>query len=340
MKRVFIMLLFFCLSIAFYQGNAEGGAAGIPDVTKAATLIVPLMEKGISSVHNTLTVVRNVCSGGERTVHWQVWDIDGNAISSLKGNEALSAGEMWVSDFGTILSGASGSTLTQLTQGSFYRGFMTIDLVTASTSLLPTDGAYPFSSNNCLFGFVYYVRLLEGAANGIDMIHIEGGVPFDEIFLQGFYQGSDDREEIDNHAGYCAHLMTRSAACASDPDNTFNFIGNRVYLAGNGESRILVWAWAPQVHPTTTSAFVANGSTPFPYTRSDESNAGLQFTTVQLNHIVNVIDVTGNENGWVWIQDIPGNFHVYSFSFNSANFSGNPAITWEAMFEALLIPEF
>jgi len=59
------------------------------------------------------------------------------------------------------------SQLTQLTDGSFYRGFMTIDLVTASTALLPTDGAYPFYSFNCLTGQTYYVRLLEGAANGI-----------------------------------------------------------------------------------------------------------------------------------------------------------------------------
>src|SRR5512147_1352288 len=105
MKRGVIIVLFICLSFGLYQGNAEG-VIGIPDVTQAATLIVPLMEKGVSSVHNTLTVVNDFCSGTQ-IIHWQVWDIDGNAVTNLSGNVTLGGDKQWVSDFGTILAGAT-----------------------------------------------------------------------------------------------------------------------------------------------------------------------------------------------------------------------------------------
>jgi len=116
MKRAAILVLFFCLFISLSQGNAEA-VIGIPDVTQAGTLIVPLMEKGVSSVHNTLTVVSHYCSG-TRTLHWQIWDINGNPMTGLSGNQSITGDQAWVSDFGTILGGASPAQLTQLTQDS------------------------------------------------------------------------------------------------------------------------------------------------------------------------------------------------------------------------------
>ncbi len=326
-----------CSVLLFSQGKAEA-VYGIPDQTRAATLVVPLMEKGISSVHNTLTVAQNVCGFPDVTVHWEVWDINGN-LTGLFGNVFIPGDSAWISDFGTILAGATPAQLAQLTDGSFYRGFMTIDVVAASTSLWPTNAAYPFSSTNCLTGFTYYVRLLEGAANGIPMIHVEGGVsPLIDGFARGFYQGSDDREEFDNNARYYARQRSRDLAFSGDPDGLLDLIGSRVFLSGNGVSRIVIWAWGPADRGATTAPSDVAG--PFSYLHLDESGGVVLNTTVSLPNIVNVIDVPTDINGTVWIMNLPANFNVFAFSFNAANFTGNPALTWEAMFESTILEEF
>jgi len=71
-----------------------------------------------------------------------------------------------------------------------------------------------------------------------------------------------------------------------------------------------------------------------------EAGAVTTNTTITLPHVVNVISVPGDTNGTAWIFDVPGAYETYAFSFNSANFSGNPAITWEAMFESTIMHEF
>jgi hypothetical protein len=147
---------------------------GIPDEVPAATLVVPLLEAGIAFDQNTLFVANNVCNA-EIILHWEVWNVEGLRVE-LSGNRVLKPYEAWVTDFKTILQGATAGELTQLTDSAFYRGFLTVDIVSSSTSLPPTDSSYPFASSNCLKGTIYYVRLSAGAANGIPAVHIEGGV--------------------------------------------------------------------------------------------------------------------------------------------------------------------
>jgi hypothetical protein len=262
-------------------------------------------------------------------------------MAGLSGNVPITGDQAWVTDFGSILAGASGSQLTQLTDGSFYHGFMTIDLVTASTGLLPTDPAYPFSPDNCITGHIYYVRLLEGAANGIPMVHIEGGVNtgLSGLFTAtGFYESLDNREEIDADARHYAYTSSNGLPSAFDPNDTLDYILSRVYVQGNGESRIVVWTWGP-------AAFGATGVPsdffgPFPFVIRNEAGAVTTNTTITLPHVVNVINVPGDANGIAWVIGIPGGFETYAFSFNSANNVANPALTWEAMFESTIIHEW
>lgn len=334
MKKGFILALFFCLCITLYQGNAEA-VLGIPDNVQSATLIVPLMEKAISGFQNTLTVVDSLCLSPV-TIHYELWDIDGAPVD-IFGNVTFIGS--WVTDFGTLLGGASPGQLAQVTDGSFYHGFMTVDVVTAPTILLPTDVGYPFSGANCLTGWVYYVRLLEGAANGIPMVHIEGGVdPLLDQNVRGFYQFDDDREEIDNHARHYAYLTTNGLAIVDDPDNKIDYTISRVFLSGNGESRIVLWAWAPAQYGSTTVPSDITG--PFQYWHFNQSGTLIVNSSVSLTHVVNIINVAGSQDGQVWINDIPENFNVYAFSFNSAFFTGNPALTWEAMFESTILHEW
>ncbi len=333
MKKIFFCIIAVLLLIS-YSSSAQA-VIGIPDQVQSATLIVPLMEKGITSVHNTLIVVDSLCSGSQ-TIHWEIWDVNGNATNAY-GNVTFTGS--FVSDFGSILASASPAVRTQLTDGDFYRGFMTIDLVTAGTTHLPVNPLYPFRSANCLTGWIYYVRLLEGAANGIPMVHIEGGL---SVALhpnaRGLYQSGDDREEIDNHARYYAYRTTRGLSIIDDPDNKLNHTISRVYVAGNGETRIVFWAWGPAAYGTTTAPGDVGG--PFPYWYFNEAGVQIASGTLSLNRIVNVIDVLGDINGQIWINDIPENFNVYAFSFNSANYPLNPALTWEAMFESTILPHW
>jgi len=324
MKARLIVTLFLCLFLLLSQGVAEA-VMGSPDVHQAATLIVPFMERDMAGAQNTLVVADCFCTGTQ-IIHWELWDIDGNRVG-LYGNQDLTGGISWVSDFATILSSASPAQLTQLTVGSVYRGFLTIDLVTASTPLPPTDGSYPFSNWNCIQGWIYYVRLLQGAANGIPMIHIEAqaGATVSE---RGLYDTSDAREELDAEARYWADNGI------VDPDNKIDLIMSRIYQSPpEGTSRIVVWTWRPSVNPTDTPGSV-------PYYQESDANVPIASGTVNLNHIVNVIDVTGTQNGIYYIQNIPADYSTYVFSFNTSFQVANPALTWEAMFQSTILPEF
>lgn len=330
MKKIFFGIVLAFLFAALSYGTA-GAVYGIPDQVPSSTLVVPLMERGISTSHNTNTVVVNMCT--PKTIHYEVWDINGN-LTNIFGNVTVTGS--WVSDFGSLLAGATPAQRAQLTDGSFYRGFMTIDEVAGPTDFSPLDGGYPFASSNCLTGFTYYVRLIEGSANGIPMVHIEGGVsPGLSANVRGFYQSGDDREEIDNHARFYARRTTAGLSVIDDPDGVLDLIINRVFLSGNGESRILIWAWGPP----RWGANVAPGSVggPFPYRHYNEAGNLVLEATVALPHVVNIFDVPGDQNGDVWIFNLPGDFNVYAFTFNSAFYALNPALTWDVMFESTIV---
>jgi len=329
-------MAFVCLAI-LPRGKAEA-VLGIPDEVPAATIVIPLLEAGTSSDHNTLISITNTCSGAApRILHWEVWDVNGLPVG-LSGNQSLEEFEAWVTDFKAILDDATAGDLSQLTDGSFYHGFLTVDLVTAATSLPPTDAAYPFASSNCLKGVTYYVRLVEGAANGISAVHIEGGVSgaLDEN-VRGFYQAGDNREEIDNHARYYAERTTRNLAVVDDPDNSLDAIISRIFLspALNGSSRIVLWAWGPPAWGAQGPGDGGRG--PFTARHRGEDGETVSTQFLELRRVVNIINITGTENGEIWIEGLPENFNVYAFSFNSAE--GDASQTWEVMFPSTIVPE-
>lgn len=334
LKRMLVgMLMACCLTILPY-GKAEA-VLGIPDNVPAATVVIPLLEASITGAPNTLWGITNVCSLPTDTVtlHWQIWDVRGTPVS-LSGNIVLDPQKAFVSDFKTILTGSSATG--QLTDGDFYRGFLTADVVTTGTNQLPTELGYPFASRNCLKGTVYYVRLSEGAANGIPAVHIEGGLSGGlDGLVRGFYRGDDDREEIDNHARVYAEQKTRDLPFVGDSNPFLDNIISRVFLtpALHGKSRIVVWAWGVPDHGSQTPGNVGG---PFLTTYRDEKGVTVSTTFQELKRVVNVIEWPGTQNGEVWIEKLPENFNVYAFSFNAAE--GSAALTWEVMFESQIIP--
>ena len=281
-------------------------------------------------------------STSNKKFHYHVWDIDGNA-TDLEGNVDLAANGMWVKPMKTLIrDDASATVKSELTVGDFYRGFVTIDMVTANTHDDPTQASFPFSDNDYLEGYIYYVDLSKGMANGIDMIPLEVATGAADTSLIDFYDNSDNRERIDSQARYCAQRLVDGQTCLTD-DYIYR-LDSRVYMQPpNGSSRIVVFTWAPGLIIGPSTWCQANGCTAdLPYKQYNQTGALISpvGATIQLTHVVNLIDVTGTENGWVRIEDIPSGiagYHVFGLVFNNEK-SGDATLNWVAILESYITP--
>lgn len=338
-KGIFFLAGLLCI-LLFSTSAFAVGTGGTTNKAPAATLIVPFFEVGIDETEDpldTLLVVTNT-GGNATTFHYHVWDIDGNA-TTLNGNIDLANLQTWSGSMRALISGAASSVKDALTQGDFYQGFVTIDVVSAATTLNPLDAAYPFDDDNDLEGFIYYVRLEQGSSNGIDMIPIEYVGSSVDAYLSNFYQNSDGREEIDGRARECLERLSNEQECdGSIINNSEMAINSRVFLAPsyNAESRIIVFTWFPgEVGGPSIYCATHSCATSYAYWRMNESGIPVQTTTTTLDHVVNVIDVSGTANGWVQIGNITNVCQIFAFSFNSAN-SGDASKNWDAIFESYL----
>jgi hypothetical protein len=347
MKKAMWLCVVFLLALPM-AATAAGPYVGIPGATdkvKAATLIVPFFEVGIDSTQNgedTFVMVTNTANSASK-IHWHVWDIDGN-VTDLEGNVDIVALGMWVTTMRPLIAAASATAKADLTQGNFYRGFVTIDLVSANTHDDPTIATYPFLDDNILEGAIYYVNLAKGMSNGIDMIPIEyvGGAV--DNLLRDFYQNSDGREEIDSSARSCAAYKAYDGAGACPDDDYINRLDSRVYLTPpNGSSRIIVFTWEPGLKVGPSLYCDTHACEPeLPYKQYNQAGTLISPVDqiIRLDHAVNVIDVTGTENGWVSIEDVPSgisNFQIFAFSLNFEA-STNAALNWVAILESYITP--
>ena len=323
---------------------------GATDRVPAASLLVPFFETGINSgthPHDTLLVVTN-WRNDSRRFHYHVWDIDGDP-TGLNGNILLGPLGTWNVAMRDLLVVAAPGVRTQLTEGAFYRGFLTIDTVTADTALAPTDAGFPFSDANVLEGFIYYTRLSQGSANGLAMVPLESISETSNGLLRDFYLNGDNREEIDPTGRRCATRLVEGDTCVqSELDGPLARVHMRVFrsIPLNGSTRAVVFTWVPGVEggPSPFCDNPANSCSPTYVMRQyDQNGALLLNTTTRLDHVVNVIEnssLVGSDSGWLSIFDIPNvgvNLQVYGFSFNSANPAGNPNLTWDAIFEAYIV---
>ncbi len=177
---------------------------------------------------------------------------------------------------------------------------------------------------------------LEGVDSGIDS------------FLRGFYQGSDTREEIDATARSCAAQLASGDPCTGNNNDVVDRVHFRQFgsppAALNGTTRIVLFTWYPSAsggpsvycdaHP-----MVCGSTYPFKIYNPDGS---LSFNTPQrLDHVVNFFDIVGSNSGWVSIWNIPDiavDLQIYGFALNSANPPDGLSQSWDAIFEAYIIP--
>lgn len=343
-----LCLLLLALTLAAPAFAVPGATDRVP----AATLLVPFFETGIdpnTHPHDTLLVVTNWLFA-DITFHYHVWDIDGNA-TGLNGNITLTDLASWSAAMRDLINTTAPAVRTQLTQGAFYRGFITLDVVTSATALNPLQGGYPFGSTNALEGFIYYTRLSQGSANGLAMVPVESVPASTDTFMSGFY-GTGDREEIDSTARFCAQQLatnpggTTACSVGSDDEDVDRFhlrIFRSTPLTGSSRAVIFTWRSGAIGGPSVLCDSAPCASV-YTFRQYDEGGAFVQDTSVRLDHVVNVIEntqIAGNASGWLSVFDVP-NFQldtqVYAFSFNSATPVGNPNLTWDAIFEGYIVP--
>ncbi len=327
---------------------------GVDDQIPAASLIVPFFEVGIDAAqnpHDTLPIVFNRSNGSQR-IHWEMYNRD--AARVRWGNVQIAPGGSWNGSFRDLIAVASAGQKAQLADGDFYRGFMTIDHVTSTTSLSPFDDGYPFANGNDLLGYVYYLRLAEGSANGLSMVHLEAVPTSLPLQIHGFYRSDDGREEIDILARDCARRAMAgseysTAVCNTDSESRMR-IRSRVFRsdAVNGKTRVILFAW-------DTSRPTAGGPsaicTDFPFLLCPTSfettfvNGGgsFVFEAVEFQRVVNIIEVDpsipgSGEHIIRALEDPDNSMQVYAFAFNSAQPAGNPNINWDAIFPSSIEP--
>ena len=326
---------------------------GATDRVAGATLLVPFFETGINSgthPHDTLLVVTNWLFANI-TFHYHVWDVDGNA-TGLNGNITLGSVASWSVAMRDLLNTAAPAVRTQLTQGAFYRGFMTLDVVTAPTALNPRQAMYPFGTTNALEGFIYYTRLSQGSANGLAMVALENVAGTTNSFMRGFYSNADNREEIDSTARFCANQVSTNpggtTACSTGSDDSdIDRFHLRIFRSAplTGSSRAVIFTWRPGLAGGPSVFCDTNPcDSAYTYRQYDEGGTALVSSTIRLDHVVNIIEdsqLVGTQSGWLSIFDVPNvqiDSHVYAFTFNSAAPAGNPNLTWDAIFEGYIIP--
>lgn len=326
------------------------GVWGATDQTPGASVLVPFFEVGIdvaTAPQDTNLFIYNRGAAGTVTVHWEVYTIDGDRV--FWGNQAISGAATWAISMRNHLNTfASLVERNMLIDGDFWRGFMTVDVVTESTNLSPFDAMYPFGTANTLLGYAYYARLLQGSANGLAMIPLEytasSGV---DAFLNGFY-GTDDLEEIDINARLCSTDLVQGGTCAglSDDDVT---IRARVFQSTplNGSTRIIVFAWNTADPdgggPSAICGELGTCDETYSYNRFRENSGLADSGTLRLDHVVNIIDTSPGDvaPGEFILIDVPdpsNSTQLFAFSFNSASPAGNPNVNWDAILEASILP--
>jgi hypothetical protein len=339
-----------CFWVVFWvTGAALAGVPGALDTSPAATLIVPFFEVGINaSTHSqdTFAIVYNRATTTTQ-IHYHVWDKNGNA-TDLYGEEELSGNATWAASMRNLIDGSTSAVKSALDDGgSYYRGFVTIDVVTAETTKNPTESGYPFatgSSSNVLEGFIYYMRLAEGSSNSMPMIPLNWVAPSgDSGFLDNFYQNSDGREEIDASARKCAQLLLEGAGpCTAVV--TIGRVDSRVYLdpTYNATTRIIVFTWKPDiVSGPSVYCDTRTCESDYDYKQYDASGNLVVDMTIRLPNVVNVLSVSGTQNGLVSIQGIADpqtSFQVYGFSLTNASPASGASANWDAILPSYIEP--
>ena len=346
-----------CLALALASVDPCAAVPGVVDLVPAASVLLPFFEVGVDPAiqpQNTLLVVTNTWYQAV-TIHYIFWNIDGSR-STVYGNVTLAARASWsVSARDRIAAGSdvARAVLLDPHDHAFYRGFVTIDSVTAATSLPPTHYLFPFAYPSALVGFAYYVGLApNGTANGLAMVPIEHTIIPVDTPMQGYYRlaagrhAAARREQHSTDARACASQHVYSGRCDGDFENhAMDQIILRVFggTAFSGVTRSIVFTWTPGRTGGPTVLCAASGKCPtsYRYTRYAEGGGVLESGMRELRHVVNLTTENPGLAGWMWINYVPSvdrHTQVYALSFNRGSVPGHPELVFDTVLEGYVSP--
>jgi hypothetical protein len=237
-------------------GKAQA-VVGIPDDVPGNSLLFPFFKVNpnrgpITGSLDTLFVITNTSSVDELIVHISVWSVRSEHVYDF--SVTLTHHDVFSCSLYDILFATDGCASEGVAQAppiaaerlqvdpTLLAGYITADVVTSSTSLVPEDPTYPMGSSNILVGHEYVVDLPRGSATGLNAVSVEHtaptvgqGVRPGYAFTKGFY-ASDSLERFSGWNGDSA--QTNSGGDSTELDMIVRYF-NASALEGETE----IWLW-------------------------------------------------------------------------------------------------
>jgi len=307
-------------------------------------------------ITNTGNVGSNGVLGADLLVHISVWSVRSEHVFDF--NVTLTHHDVFSCSLYDILFAADGceaegvapappiaAELLQVAD-DLLAGYITADVVTAPTSLLPSNLAYPFGAHNVLIGHEYIVDLPNGSATGLNAISIEStaalyGHPARPAypFTTGFYDDDNPLDTLERFNGFNGDAA-QTGTITPDTDEMDVII--RYFTASAIEGKTEIWLWK-ECNRGDLRDFENDGDTT-ECTNSSTLNVAVwdeeenvQSLTFTFPDEVNFLDIQpyitpGVPGGWIRLPVDP-EVQATAYSLQEAR-SSDSTLRWDAVFPA------
>jgi len=356
-----------------FAGTGKAQAViGIPDDVPGETLLFPFFKvnpnRTAANSLDTLLVITNTGNvgsagtvGSDLTVHVSIWNVRSEHVYDF--NITLTPHDVFSCSLYDILKTSTGCASegvaqapsiaatrlqTTLNGNVILSGYVTADVVTTPTALLPHNPVYPFGAHNVLIGHEYVVDLPNGSAGGFNAASIEDtaeifGHPATDVgtaiigpngITTGFYSDNDTLERFSGNNG---DLLQTFSANASELDMIV-----RYFTASAVSAQTQIWLWKEcndsdtldlELDGDTTEC--ANSGTLNVAVYDEDEN--VHSITFDFPDEVNFVDVApfvtpGVNGGWFRLPVDP---EVSSLAYSVQLAGTNDAtLRWDAIFPA------
>jgi hypothetical protein len=331
---------------------------GIPDDVPGNSLLFPFFKvnsnRPTGGALDTVFAITNTSSVDPLLVHISLWSVRSEHVYDF--NVVLTHHDVFSCSLYDILFATDGCASEDVAQAppiaaqrlvvddDLLAGYITADVVTASTSLLPDNPVYPFGSHNVLVGHEYIVDLPNGSATGLNAVSIEDTTPtFGHpvspayTFSTGFY-GADSLERFSGWNGDSA--QTNSGGDSDEFDMIVRYF---TALALEGKTEIWLWKECNRTDSVNleplfgdVDANECNVSSVLNVAVWDEDE-NVHSITFTFPDEVNFVDVQpfvtpGVNGGWFRLPVDP-EVQATAYSLQFAN-SSDATLRWDAVFPA------
>lgn len=253
---IFILLI---LGVQVMTSDWAHAVPGVPDDVPGATILYPFFKVNPTPTstnrQDTLLVITNtgnppaaftaasLPAGTAHTiVHFTVWSTKSQSVYNF--NVTLTPHDVYSCSLLDLLvnpdklpnpcgqTPAPTSVIGQLVVGNILTGYVTADVVSATTTSNPGQPGYPFADWNLLIGHEYLVDLPAGSAAGFNAVSLESALT---PKLLGQPMAALNLEPIGFYLNKCLDAQGGGPLTPCLPNlNQSNAYGNRERLDGSG----------------------------------------------------------------------------------------------------------